>query len=134
MNICISYSTSIHLDTSLGMEKNGMVGIPKHIARLWVRRVGPCLQTDFTMVTGVNDKFALTQRMTVWHDLPSNITINTCEFMFIYITGALIYWVDCSPMVRKSEVQSPKMVHDAALLNIRYYKVKIKGKLEQSRE
>ena len=45
-------------------------------------------------------------------------------------------------MVRKTEIQSKvesyqrlkKMVLDAALLNTQHYKVRIKGKVEQSRE
>ena len=45
----------------------------------------------------------------------------------------LALWVECSPMVRKTEVQSPvelyqilkkKMVLDAALLIIQHYKVR----------
>ena len=51
---------------------------------------------------------------------------------------------ECSPMVRETGVQSQaesyqrpppkKMVLDAALLNTQHYKVRIKGKVEQSRE
>ena len=48
----------------------------------------------------------------------------------------------CSPMARETWVQSQvesyqrlkKMVLDATLLNTQYYKVRIKGKVEQSRE
>ena len=50
-------------------------------------------------------------------------------------------WVECSPMALETWVQSQvsrakdsKMVLDAALLNIQRYKVRIKGKVEQSRE
>ena len=50
--------------------------------------------------------------------------------------------VECSPMIQKIGVQSQvesyqrlkKMVLDAALLNTQHYKVRIKGKAEQSRE
>ena len=44
--------------------------------------------------------------------------------------GAQAKWVECLPMVRETGVQSQiesypqKMVFDAALLNIQYYKVK----------
>ena len=53
----------------------------------------------------------------------------------------LAKWVECSPMVQETRVQSQvksyqdsKMVLDATLLNTQYYKVRIKGKVEQSRE
>ena len=51
-------------------------------------------------------------------------------------------WLECSPMVRETWVQSQdescqrlkKMVLDATLLNTEHYKVRIKGKVGQSRE
>ena len=51
-------------------------------------------------------------------------------------------WVEYSPMVRETGVQSQvesyqktkKMVLDATLLNTLYYKVRIKDKVEQYRE
>ena len=57
-------------------------------------------------------------------------------------TEPLDYWVECSLMVRETEVQSSgqvipktqKMVLDATLFNTQHYKVWIKGKVEQSRE
>ena len=59
-----------------------------------------------------------------------------------YFTDSLALWEECSPMVRETGVQSPdrvipktlKMVLDASLLNTQHYKVRIKGKVEQSRE
>ena len=50
--------------------------------------------------------------------------------------------IECSPMARETWVQSQvesyqrlkKMVLDASLLNTQHYKVRIKGKVEQSRE
>ena len=54
----------------------------------------------------------------------------------------MVSWVECSLMVRETEVQSQfesdqklfKMVLDTSLLNTQQYKVRIKGKVEQSRE
>ena len=55
----------------------------------------------------------------------------------------LIRPMDCSPMVRENLFQSQfasvrpktlKMVLDTSLLNTQQYKVRIKGKVEQSRE
>ena len=44
-------------------------------------------------------------------------------------------WVECLPMVRESShTKDSKMVLNAALLSNQHYKVKIKGKVEQSRE
>ena len=51
-------------------------------------------------------------------------------------------WVECSPKVQETEVQSQvesyqrfkKMVFDAALLNTQHYKIGIKGKVDQSKE
>ena len=47
-------------------------------------------------------------------------------------------WVECSPMVQETGVQSQvvipktqKMVLDATLLNTQHYKVRIKGKVEK---
>ena len=63
---------------------------------------------------------------------------------FFYTTTIKIKkgWVECSPMIRETGVQSQvesyqrlkKMVLDAALLNTQHYKVTIKGQVEQSRE
>ena len=58
------------------------------------------------------------------------------------ITGPLAKWVECSPIVQETRVQSQvesyqrlkNMVLDAALLNTQHYKVSIKGKVEKSRE
>ena len=54
----------------------------------------------------------------------------------------LALWLECSPMARETCVRSQvelyqrlkKMVLDASLLNTQHYKVRIKGKVEQSRE
>ena len=59
-------------------------------------------------------------------------------YIYIYI---YIYGVECSPMVRETWVhsrvasyQTLKMVLDTSLLNTQHYKVRIKGKVEQSKE
>ena len=60
-------------------------------------------------------------------------------YIYIYKPG---HWPNkFSPLFREIGVQSrsshtkdPKMVLDAALLNTRHYKVRIKGKVEQSKE
>ena len=65
--------------------------------------------------------------------------------MTIYNNKILVYlahWVECSPMVLETWVQSQvrvipktlKTVLDTSLLNIQQYKVRIQGKVEQSRE
>ena len=54
--------------------------------------------------------------------------------------GSLVYWVECSPVVRETEVQSQvesylrlkNMLLDTLLLNTQHYKVRIKGIVEQS--
>ena len=49
-------------------------------------------------------------------------------------------WISvyCSPMVQETGVQfipkTQKMLLDPSLLNTQYYKVRIKGKIEKSRE
>ena len=56
--------------------------------------------------------------------------------------GSLVKWVECSPMVQKTGVHSwvesyewlKNMVLDTSFLNTQHYKVRIKGKVEQSRE
>ena len=56
--------------------------------------------------------------------------------IFIYLTSPLVYWVECSQMVRGIGVQSEfvsyqrlkKKVLDASLFNTQHYKVRIKGK------
>ena len=60
---------------------------------------------------------------------------------YIDITGSLVWWVECLPMIWETWVQSQvvisktlKMVLDTTLLNTQQYKVRIKGKVEQSRE
>ena len=66
----------------------------------------------------------------------------SCNVLFFFITGSLTEWVECSPMARESGVQSQvesyqrlkKMVLDTSLLNTQQYKVRVKGKVEQSRE
>ncbi len=59
------------------------------------------------------------------------------------LTGPLALWLECSPMVQETRVQSQvesyqtlkkNLVFDAALLSTQHYKVRIKGKVEQSRE
>ena len=60
-------------------------------------------------------------------------------FFIIIITGSFAKWVECSLMVQEVGVQSSvesyqKMVLDAALLNTQYYKIRIKGLVERSRE
>ena len=50
--------------------------------------------------------------------------------------------VECLPMIRETRIQSQvesyqklkNIVLDAALLNTQHYKVRIKGKVEESRE
>ena len=69
--------------------------------------------------------------------LPNPSTIAGCDTSSIFKQCA-----ECSPRVRETRVQPPgqvipktqKMVLDAALLSTRHYKVRIKGKVEQSRE
>ena len=64
------------------------------------------------------------------------------KYIFRLIKLCLDRWVECLSMVRETGVQSQfesyqklkKMVLDAALLNTQHYKVRIKGKVEQSRE
>ena len=55
--------------------------------------------------------------------------------------GSLVKWGECSPKIRKTGVQSQvesyqtqKMVLDATLLDIQDYKIRIKDKVEQSKE
>ena len=70
------------------------------------------------------------------------IRTNIDIYIYIYITGSLAQWVECSPMVRETGVQSQvksyrrllKMILDISLLNTQHYEVYIKGKVEQSRE
>ena len=67
---------------------------------------------------------------------PHNIAILLIG-IYIQVTDSL---VECSKMVRETGVQSQvesydlKMVLDTSLLNTQHYKVRIKGKVEQSRE
>ena len=50
-------------------------------------------------------------------------------------TGSLASWVECSPMVPGRVIpKTLKMVLDTSLLNTQQYKVRIKDKVEQSRE
>ena len=57
-------------------------------------------------------------------------------------THTLAWWLECSLMAWETWVQSQvesyqrlkNMVHGASLLNIQHYKVRIKGKVVQSRE
>ena len=73
---------------------------------------------------------------------PNNLHTVVWFQVFLSNTNSLYTWVECSPMVRetgvKSQVESyqrlKKMVLDAALLSTQHYKVRIKGKVEQSRE
>ena len=74
---------------------------------------------------------------------------NVCVYVYIYLRD-IGHWVECSPMVWEARVQSlfesyqktkkkkkkkkKKEVLDATLLNTQHYKVRIKGKLVQSRE
>ena len=67
-------------------------------------------------------------------------TVN--HYQLTFVLDIIAEWVECSPMVRETGVQSQvesyqrlkKMVLDTSLLNIQHYKVCIKGKVEQSRE
>ena len=88
----------------------------------------------------------------IYHDISICIYISNAYkqydiyiyiYIYIYIvimTGPLPEWVECSPVVRKTEVQSlvescqrlKNMIFDAALLNTQHYKVRIKDKIEQS--
>ena len=59
--------------------------------------------------------------------------------ILIYVTGSLAWWVECSPRVRETGFnrvvpKTFKMVLDTSLLNIQHNKVRIKGKVEQSKE
>ena len=64
------------------------------------------------------------------------------KFHYKFHTGSLVWWVERSLVVWKTWVQSQvtsyqrlkKMVLDTSLLNTQQYKVRIKGKVEQSRE
>ena len=61
---------------------------------------------------------------------------------YFYLYRTLAKRLECSPMARETWVQSQvesyqktqKMVLDASLLNTQHYKVRIKGKVEPSRE
>ena len=67
---------------------------------------------------------------------------NAVYFTLYFWEVSIALWLDCLPMVRETGVQSQvelyqrlkKMVLDDALLNAQHNKVRIKGKVEQSRE
>ena len=69
------------------------------------------------------------------------LKMNNC-FGISMETDSLASWVECLPMVRETGFQSrfesyqrlKKMVLDTSLLNTQHYKVRIKGKEEQSKE
>ena len=55
------------------------------------------------------------------------------------ITDSLAKWLECSPVDRSSNPgrvipKTQKMVLDAVLLNTQHYKVRINGRVKQSRE
>ena len=66
---------------------------------------------------------------------------NLYVYIYIYIY-IFTLWVECSPMARETGVESQvesyerfkKMIQDASLLNTQHHKVRIKGKVEQSKE
>ena len=55
---------------------------------------------------------------------------------YLYTLGLLLVSVEGRPgfSSRSSHTKDSKMLLDAALLNNQHYKVRIKGKVEQSRE
>ena len=61
---------------------------------------------------------------------------------FNALNKPMAQWLECSPMARETWVQSQvesyqktlKMVLDTTLLNTQHYKVRFKGKVEQSWE
>ena len=70
----------------------------------------------------------------------STTPTNKASF-YIYIPGTLAQRLGCSPMARETWVQSQvelpktlKMELDTTLLNTQHYKVRFKGKVEQSWE
>ena len=46
----------------------------------------------------------------------------------------MVKWVECSPTAGETRSKTQKIVFDASFLNTQYYKVRIKGKVEQSKE
>ena len=70
------------------------------------------------------------------------VLLSDTNYLQNYTGLKLAWWLECSPMARETCVQSQvesyqrlkKMVLDASLLNTQHYKVRIKGKVEQSRE
>ena len=85
-----------------------------------------------------------TQRMQIYMYDERNLqtSMNKITPNLICVLWHLAAWVECSPMVRETGVQSQvesyqrlkNWVLDDALLNTQHYKVWIKGKVEQSRE
>ena len=81
--------------------------------------------------------FSLSFSFIQWSVGTAKSTILQVLFFFVvdYYTGSLVLWVVCSPMVRETWVQKTlKIVLDTSLLNTLQYKVRIKGKVEQSRK
>ena len=62
------------------------------------------------------------------------IDIIIIEIRLLEIDRTLAFWLECWPMSPESYQRLSKMVLDTSLLNTQHYKVKIKGKVEQSRE
>ena len=72
------------------------------------------------------------------------IRFTSTRLIFVknFFTGSLGQWVECLPMVRETGVKShvvsyqrlKKMVLDTSLLYTQHYKVRFKGKVEQSRK
>ena len=70
------------------------------------------------------------------------LNVYSCYCSYYTAIISLAWWVECLLMVQETGVQSQvkpyqrlkKMVLDAALLSTQHYKVRIKGKVEQSRE
>ena len=62
-------------------------------------------------------------------------------YTFVYHTVLLPWWVEFSPMARKTKGsirgwvirKTQKMVLDVSLLNSQHYKIRIKGKVKQSK-
>ena len=82
--------------------------------------------------------FSLSFNFTMWSARRTKSTILQVLFFDDYYTGPLASWLECSPLIQETGVQSRSrlkdMVHDAALPNTQYYEVRIKCNVEQCRE
>ena len=85
--------------------------------------------------TGVQSQVESYQRRKKWYLMPSCLTLNIIRHRFglmrrVFTNGP----GDRGSIPGRVIPKTQKMVLDTALLNTQHYKVKIKGKVEQSRE